>query len=218
MVKPIVLQKPVNIEWDAISIGVSIGRGIFQKYFSPTAFKKFDKDYKINDILAVLFEDNPQAISLLEQEWTNLQRKITKRNTQAILLWKPRVDFEAFIAEELWGEDSPAYSVFKVFLDRMEGFEQEAKNKIFEKIEEEELLSEDDYLFILELFAFNRFKKREYKNFQKLYRFMREKDFRAELIIASINSMQSEEYATWLKKLVKGKWSEVEKAVLSWFS
>lgn len=221
MAQAVVLQEPqthVNIKSSAISIGVDIGRGIFQHYFTPTAFKKFDRDHKIDDILEALFWENPRAIKLLEEKGTDLQRKITKRNTTAILLGKPRVDFEAFIAEELGGKESPAYEVFKVFLDRMEWFEQEAKDKILEDIESETPLSDDDYLFILELFAFKRFSRRDYRKFQQLYKYIRNTDFRAPLIIASIQTMRSEEYAEWLKELVKDKGTNVEKAVLSWFN
>ena len=206
--------RPVNIKSEAISIGVSIWRWIFQKYFTPTAFKIFDRDHKIDDILKVLFWENPQAIKLLAEEWTQLQTDITRRNTTAVLLWKPRVDFEAYIAEELWGQDSPAYDVFKIFLDRMEWFESQEKEKIFSKIKEDQKLDEDEYLFILELFAFERC---DFREFKKLYKFIRNTQYEWRLIIAWLKSMKNERFKRWLIQLIENQWTDEERERLLWF-
>ena len=66
---PVRLPIPESILKDnVISIGVNIGRGIFQKYFPPTAFQKFDRDYKLSELIVELFREKPEAIQLLEQK------------------------------------------------------------------------------------------------------------------------------------------------------
>lgn len=211
--KPITLQEPVNIKSEAISIAVSIGRGIFQKYFPPSVFKKFDSDYKLTQLIVELFENEPEAVKLLSQKWSELERKINKKNVLAVLQNKARVDFEWFIEGELWRESS-AFQVFQVFLERIETYENEQKVAIFEAIESEEVISEDDYMFILELCAYERC---GFSEFQKLYKFIRNTQYEGHLIIASLWSMKNRKYKMWFAKLVKDQWSVSEKEVLAWF-
>jgi len=213
MLKPTKLQEPVNLKSKSISIAVSIWRGIFQKYFPPSVFKKFDRDYNLTKLIIELFDDEPQAVNILSQKWPELERAINKKNVLAVLQNKARVDFEWFITEELWS-DSPAFRVFQVFLERIEMYENEEKSKVFEAIDAEETLSEDDYLFILELFAYERC---DFTEFQKLYKFIRNTQYEWHLIIASLWIMKNKRYKDWLIRLVKNRWTSKEKEVLSWF-
>jgi len=212
--KPTILRQPTDIKGDAISISVSIWRWIFRHYFSPTAFKLFDSDHQIDEILEAKFRENPSVIALLEEKWHQLQAKITKRNSDAILLWEPRVDLEGFISEELWWSESDAYKVFQVFFDRMQWFEKEEKERIFQSIEREDKLSEDDYLFILELFAFERC---NFQEFRKLLKFIRSTQYAWHLIIASLKSMRNQGFKESLIELVEEKWTDAHRADLSWF-
>lgn len=209
---PVILSVPESVlKWDVISIAVSIGRGIFQKYFTPTAFRKFDRDYELTQLVIELFRDQPEAIQLLEEKWPDLEQKINKRNVVAILRWDARVDFKWFIREELGWEQSQAFQVFQLFLERMEKYEDEEKNKVLELIDEWRLLSEEDYTFILELFAYDRC---QYKDFQKFYKFIRNTQFEEHLIIASIRTMREQRFKEWFTKLIKEKWSPQAKEIV----
>lgn len=215
MTKATVLRNPSRtVKSQVISLGVSIGRGIFQKYFTPTAFKKFDGDHKIDDIIEALFWEYPQALDVLEQKWPELESKLNQQNVTNILLWKSRVNFEDFIAQELGWTESEAYTMFQVFLKRMQQHENEEKERVFGIIESWDQLSEDDYMFVLELFAYDRC---SFSEFQKLYKFIRNTQFEGHLIIASLGMMKNEKYKKWLAQLVQNKWSNQEKTALSWF-
>lgn len=148
MTNPVTLWVPASaLKSDIISIGVSIGRWIFSRYFPPSVFEKFDKDYKLTEIIIELFSDKPEAIAVLEQQGPQLETEINKRNTRAILLGNSRVDFKWYIEERLWKE-SPAFQVFQVLLERICKYEEDEKQRVLALIDNDTKLSEDDYLFI----------------------------------------------------------------------
>lgn len=200
-----------SLEWETISICVNIGRGIFQKYFPPTVFHKFDSDHKLVELINELFESNPEVIRVLDQKWVELERKINKRNTLEILQWNPRVDFEGFITEQLW-EGTPTHKAFLVFLERIEEYEAAEKKKVFTSIDTEKQLSEEDYAFILELFAYERC---SFSEFQKLFKFIRNTQYEWAIIIASLWNMRNKRYKKGFMNLIEKKGSKEEKEALT---
>lgn len=216
MTGPTLLREPgSDVKSRVISIGVSIWRWIFKRYFTPTAFARFDRDHEIDDIIAWLFWEYPEALAILDQKWPELETKITKTNVLNLLIGQPKVDFEKFIADELWWKDSDAYKMFEVFLKRIEDFEQEDKERVLKSIEDWDQVSKNDYLFLLELIARKRIKW--IREFQKIYKFMRDTQFEERLIMASLKSMENVHYRIGLIWLIKERWSKKAKKALPWF-
>ena len=197
-----------------ISILVDIGRGVFQNYFTPTAYRRFDRDHKIDDILALEFSGRWDVIALFEKTAPKLREEITKHNALLALKWKEKIDFETYIKQALW-EESSAWEVFKTLLDRMENFEQEEKQRVFEKMQQEQQLDDDDYRFLLELIIYKRCESLQ--EFTDVYKFIRNTQFNEVLIIANLSRITDTLHKQWFVNLINEKWSAEAKKVLSDF-
>lgn len=200
----------VNIQANTISILVDIGRGIFQQYFTPTAFKKFDQDYKLTQIIQALFWENPAALLLLETKAPELRQELTQINALQILQKRKKIDFEVFIESKLW--DHPeTLKIFYTLLERIEKYENDAKKNIFEKIKRSEILTEVEYQFLFELIIYERC---TYPEFQYIYKFIRNIQYIWFIILENITSIKNDAIKWGFIKLVQEKGTKKERDFL----
>ena len=84
----------------------------------------------------------------------------------------------------------------------MEAYENQEKERVFRLIDAEIELSEQDYMFVLELFQYERCTLRE---FQRLFKFIRNKQYIGHLILASLGSMKDKYYKEGLIRLIESR-------------